>query len=85
MRFSYSNYFFSLIHLCLNRKIKLQILREYLEFPETASVSKECLCGNHMRGSKRTQKIKDWFNSKFSESHDKAFASDDDYAALVAR
>ncbi|XP_025113463.1 uncharacterized protein LOC112575699 [Pomacea canaliculata] len=59
-------------------------LKEFLRFPDTG-VSKECLCGDHLRGSKRTQKIKDWFNSRFSESHDTAFTSDDEFAAIVAR
>ncbi|XP_025112058.1 uncharacterized protein LOC112574909 isoform X1 [Pomacea canaliculata] len=62
-----------------------QILNKCLRFSETADVYKECLCGDHMRGSKRTKKIKDWFNSRFSESRDKALGSDDEYADIVAR
>ncbi|PVD21817.1 hypothetical protein C0Q70_17619 [Pomacea canaliculata] len=61
-----------------------QILKECLRFPEN-NVFNECLCGDHMRGSNRTRKIKDWFNTRFSESRDKTLASDEEYPAIVTR
>ncbi|XP_025113560.1 uncharacterized protein LOC112575762 isoform X2 [Pomacea canaliculata] len=62
-----------------------QNLKKCLGFPETADISNKCLCCDHMWSPHRQQKIKDWFNSRFPEARDKAFASDNEYADIVAR
>ncbi|XP_025112063.1 uncharacterized protein LOC112574909 isoform X5 [Pomacea canaliculata] len=62
-----------------------QNLKKCLGFPETADISNKCLCGDHMWSPDRQQNIKKWFNSRFPEAQNKAFASDDEYADKVAR